>query len=142
MPGIVVELGKASRINHIKFLLWDRDTRTYSYYVEVSVDQNNWKTVANYTNFDCRSWQSLYFPRRHVRFIRLVGTNNTVNRGFHVVELEAMYKKTQPELVGDIIQPTYNVATNEFKAKVIEGYNSQFLLNGNINDYNDLFGFT
>lgn len=34
--GIVVELGAISIINHIKILLWDKDVRSYCYYIEVS----------------------------------------------------------------------------------------------------------
>ena len=33
--GIVVKLGMPCIINHIKMLLWDRDQRAYSYYIEV-----------------------------------------------------------------------------------------------------------
>ncbi|XP_017886024.1 BTB/POZ domain-containing protein 9-like [Ceratina calcarata] len=34
--GILVKLGTQCIINHIKMLLWDKDMRSYSYYVEVS----------------------------------------------------------------------------------------------------------
>ncbi len=33
--GIVVQLGMQCIINHIRLLLWDKDARSYSYYVEV-----------------------------------------------------------------------------------------------------------
>ena len=35
-------------------LLWDCDARTYSYYVEVSTDQNTWVKVADKTKQACR----------------------------------------------------------------------------------------
>ncbi|XP_033157179.1 BTB/POZ domain-containing protein 9-like [Drosophila mauritiana] len=43
--GIVVELGTFCMINHIRILLWDRDSRAYSYYVEVSGDQTTHNTL-------------------------------------------------------------------------------------------------
>jgi BTB/POZ domain-containing protein 9 len=143
--GIVVRLGQPSIINHIKVLLWDRDMRlailktiiiafpkdiiverSYSYYIEVSMDQRDWVRVVDYSNYHCRSWQRVYFPQRVVRFIRIVGkeiflqiqkqntilkivfhstgTHNTVNKVFHVVSLEAYYSpivvRLEKELIG------------------------------------------
>lgn len=73
-------MGTISIINHIKILLWDRDSRSYSYYIEVSVNQTNWDVVIDHRNYNCRSWQHLYFPARPVKYIKLVGTNNTINK--------------------------------------------------------------
>lgn len=102
--GILIKLGTQCIINHIKMLLWDRDMRSYSYYIEVcmcyivwynieqtlhltvllsikgSMDQKDWVKLIDYSEFFCRSWQYLYFERRAVHYIRIVGTNNTVNR--------------------------------------------------------------
>ena len=47
--------------------------------------------MVDYIQYYCRSWQYLYFEPRVVRFIRIVGTNNTVNKVFHVVSFEIMY---------------------------------------------------
>jgi len=33
--GILIKLGEQCIINHVKMLLWDRDMRSYSYYIEV-----------------------------------------------------------------------------------------------------------
>lgn len=33
--GILIKLGTQCIINHVKMLLWDRDMRSYSYYIEV-----------------------------------------------------------------------------------------------------------
>lgn len=51
----------------------------------------DWVRVVDHTRYYCRSWQCLYFEPRVVRFIRVVGTNNTVNKVFHVVTFQAMY---------------------------------------------------
>lgn len=78
--GIVVELGTISIINHVKMLLWDKDNRSYSYFIEVSVNQKQWDRVVDYQEYYCRSWQYLYFTARAVRYIKLVGTHNTENK--------------------------------------------------------------
>jgi BTB/POZ domain-containing protein 9 len=100
--------------------------RSYSYYIEVSMDQRDWVRVVDHSNYHCRSWQRLYFPQRVARFIRVVGkfkrkhkfqqlrkissfrfnsgTHNTVNKVFHCVALEAYYSPTivrlEKELIG------------------------------------------
>lgn len=57
------------------------------------MDQEDWVRVVDHSKYLCRSWQELYFPARVVRFIRVVGTHNTVNKVFHAVALEAYYTK-------------------------------------------------
>lgn len=119
--GIIVELGTNSIINHIKMLLWDRDSRSYSYFIEVSVDQRKWEKVIDHTGYHCRSWQFLYFSSRVVRYIRLVGTHCTSGDIFRVVALEAMQKTVQPELVNGLIKPEHNVALSGMGAIVLKG---------------------
>lgn len=77
--------------------------RSYSYYIEVSMDQKDWVRVIEHTRFFCRSWQYLYFEPRVVRYIRIVGTNNTVNKVFHVVSFEAMFTHNSVELQDGLI---------------------------------------
>lgn len=54
--------------------------RSYAYFVEVSVDQQDWVRVVDHSNYFCRSWQNLYFEARVVQYIKIVGTSNTVNK--------------------------------------------------------------
>ena len=96
--GILIALGMQCIINHIRILLWDKDMRAYSYYIEVSMDMMDWIKVIDHTNYLCRSWQYLYFPARVVRYIRLVGTHNTLNRVFHVVSFECMFTEKKFEV--------------------------------------------
>jgi BTB/POZ domain-containing protein 9 len=105
--------------------------RSYSYYIEVSMDQRDWVRVVDHSNYHCRSWQRLYFPQRVARFIRVVGkfkskgiiystsifqaipeispfrftsgTHNTVNKVFHCVALEAYYSPTIVRLEKELI---------------------------------------
>ncbi|WAR18984.1 BTBD9-like protein [Mya arenaria] len=41
--GIVIKLSQPYIINTIKLLLWDRDQRSYSYYIEVSMDDKDYE---------------------------------------------------------------------------------------------------
>ena len=65
--GICVALGRPSIINTVRMLLWDKDMRSYSYYVEVSMDNQDWVKVVDYSKYLCRSWQTLRFSPRVVR---------------------------------------------------------------------------
>ncbi|CAN7995103.1 unnamed protein product [Ixodes pacificus] len=86
--AIVVQLAQPYCVDSMRLLLWDCDSRQYSYYVEVSVDQQNWTMVADRRQELCRSWQLLRFPRQPVVFVRIVGTHNTANEVFHCVHFE------------------------------------------------------
>uniref|UniRef100_A0A182J553 BTB/POZ domain-containing protein 9 n=1 Tax=Anopheles atroparvus TaxID=41427 RepID=A0A182J553_ANOAO len=142
--GIVVELGTVFIINHIKMLLWDRDNRSYNYYIEVSVNQRNWVRVVDNTKYVCRSWQQLFFPAQAVRYIRLVGTYNTMNKVFHVVALEAMFTESTVPVVEGILVPADNVATVECGAFVKEGVSRtrNVLLNRVVQNYDWDSGYT
>lgn len=139
-----MELGTICIINHIKILLWDRDARSYSYFIELSVDQKHWERVIDHTEYNCRSWQFLYFPVHAAKYIKLVGTHNTVNKIFHVVALEAKFTSQVPQLVQGLIKPTYNVATVEKSAIVVEGVSRtrHALLNGDVEKYDWDSGYT
>lgn len=71
------------------------------------MDQKDWIRVIDHTQYFCRSWQYLHFIPRVVQYIKIVGTNNTVNKVFHVVSFEAMYVNTPFEvekgLTGNIL---------------------------------------
>lgn len=143
--GIVIELSNTFIINHIKLHLWDLDTRSYGYGIDLSVDKLHWEKVIDYSNYLCRSWQFLFFERRPVKYIRIFGTHNTVNRIFHLVCVEAMLVQSLPELRdGGIIVPKYNVASTEKSAIVLEGVsrNKNSLLNGNVTTYDYDHGYT
>jgi len=49
--------------------------RSYSYYIEVSMDELDWVRVVDHSKFLCRSWQHLYFPARVCRYNSLHKTN-------------------------------------------------------------------
>ncbi|XP_003489942.1 BTB/POZ domain-containing protein 9 isoform X1 [Bombus impatiens] len=142
--GILVKLGTQCIINHVKMLLWDKDMRSYSYYLEVSMDQKTWARVIDYTEYFCRSWQYLYFEPRIVLYIRIVGTNNTVNKVFHLVSFEAYYTNHTEKLYNGFVIPTRNVATMDQSATVTEGVcrSRNALLNGDTSNYDWDSGYT
>ncbi|CAL4127413.1 unnamed protein product [Meganyctiphanes norvegica] len=142
--GILVKLGTQCIINHFRMMLWDRDQRGYSYYIEVSMDQKDWVRVIDHTRYHCRSWQYLYFPPRVTRYIRIVGSNNTVNRVFHVVAFEALFSKQAVDLHKGLVAPKENVAVVMKSAVVIEGVSRirNNLLNGDIHHYDWDSGYT
>ena len=142
--GIVVKLGMPCIINRINMLLWDRDQRAYSYYIEVSMDQKDWVRVVDHSTYYCRSWQFLYFPQRVVKFIRVVGTHNTVNKVFHVVTLEALWAEEEVRLHQGLVTPRDNIATLTRSALVIEGVcrSRNALLNGDTQNYDWDSGYT
>ncbi len=122
--GIVVQLGMQCIVNHVRMLLWDRDQRAYSYYVEVSMDQKDWARVVDHSRYHCRSWQDLHFAPRVARYIRVVGTHNTVNKVFHLVALEAYYTRTggpfQMDKTGILCKsPTQACNTNNYLCTVV-----------------------
>ena len=43
------------------------DLRSYSYYIEVSMDDKDYDRIIDNTSYLCRSWQKLHFPARVVR---------------------------------------------------------------------------
>lgn len=47
----------------------------------------------------------IYSEIRAVRYIKLVGTHNTVNNIFHVVSLKAMHLANIPRLIDGVVAP-------------------------------------
>lgn len=87
--AFTVDLGKLYRLRRVRILLWDGNDRHYKYTASVSVDGRNWTTIADHADKPSQSWQTLDFPARPVRHIRVRGLHNTDNAGFHIVEIQA-----------------------------------------------------
>lgn len=142
--GIVIRLEQPYIINTIKLLLWDKDTRSYSYYIEISMDDKDYERIIDHTKYLCRSSQTLHFPPKVVKFIRVVGTHNTQNRVFHLVSFECLYTQKTFQLDKGLIVPTENVATIPHNAIVTEGVSRSrnALINGDIRQYDWDSGYT
>ncbi|XP_052769658.1 BTB/POZ domain-containing protein 9-like [Mya arenaria] len=142
--GIVIKLSQPYIINTIKLLLWDRDQRSYSYYIEVSMDDKDYERVIDHTGYWCRSEQFLHFQAKVVRYLRVVGTHNTQNRVFHLVSFECFYSNKIFDIHEGLIVPSENVATIAKKACVIEGVSRSrnALINGDTRQYDWDSGYT
>ncbi|MBL8795388.1 MAG: protein kinase [Planctomycetia bacterium] len=84
-----VQLAYVCQLQEIRLLLWDGNRRNYRYLLEVSADGQTFSTLADRRLGDWRSWQTITFPARPVKAIRLQGLYNSDNKWFHIVELEA-----------------------------------------------------
>lgn len=141
---IVVKLGNSTIFNHIRLLLWDKDTRSYSYYIEVSMNEKDWIRVIDYSDYMCRSWQNLFFKPIVGRYVKIVGVRNTANRIFHLVSLEIRYTTEKYDILNQLIVPYYNVATISQSAFVLEGVSrtKNALINGDYKNYDWDSGYT
>jgi hypothetical protein len=92
-PSFIVTFKQGVRLNAVRLLLWDKDNRFFRYKLEVSpaMARDEWVLVADRTGEtnECRGWQVVTFKTQLVCRLRLTGTYNSANEGFHVVELEA-----------------------------------------------------
>ena len=91
--SFVITFKQGVRLNAVRFLLWDKDNRFFRYKLEASpaMARDEWVLVADRTGEtnECRGWQVVTFKTQLVCRLRLTGTHNSANEGFHVVELEA-----------------------------------------------------
>ena len=53
------------------------------------MNQRDWEVVCDRSRENCKSWQTIRFPRRPVVYIKIVGTHNTANEVFHCVHFES-----------------------------------------------------
>ncbi|XP_050434215.1 BTB/POZ domain-containing protein 9-like [Adelges cooleyi] len=117
----MIMLNQPSSINYIEMELYDWN---FSYYIEVSIDKYSWFRVIDHSNYDCRSTQRLWINRIYVRYIRIVGTKNTLNKTFTFKILKVMYNTDKLHLVeikNGLVAPKYNVALPSMDATVIKG---------------------
>jgi BTB/POZ domain-containing protein 9 len=86
--NILIQLGQPYFISSFRILLWDCDERTYSFYIETSINETDWDLVVDKRNERLQSWQSFHFEPRIISYIRIVGTFNSANEIFHIVHFE------------------------------------------------------
>lgn len=145
-PGICIELGSQIIINHIQMLLWDKDDRSYSYYIEGSTDNEKWQRIVDYSHYHCRSLQKLYFAPRVVKYIRIVGTKNTIGCVFNLVSFECKYTESPAEFDEEtgLVIAKKNVASVSESALVHEGVSRSrnALINGDFRTYDWDTGYT
>uniref|UniRef100_A0A914EC69 BACK domain-containing protein n=1 Tax=Acrobeloides nanus TaxID=290746 RepID=A0A914EC69_9BILA len=85
--ALTIQLDQVYLLSSMRFLLWNGNDRIYkSYGIEVSTDHDSWNKLCE--NNDCKSWQIIRFDQQAVRYIRITGTGNTDNEGFHIIHFE------------------------------------------------------
>ena len=72
----------------IRLLLWDVDSRSYSYYIQSSVNGWDWEEVVDKIRKSCQSWQVVEFSPRVVVYFKIVEVFNSAYEAFHCVHFE------------------------------------------------------
>jgi hypothetical protein len=87
-PGtLTLDLKAVCTLDSMRLLLWNLDSRSYRYKIEASTNGAAWTPVVDRTAGNWQGWQELALsPSIQARYLRLTGTFNTANAGFHVVE--------------------------------------------------------
>jgi hypothetical protein len=85
----IVTLPRTYVLRQIRMLLWDGEDRFYRYSLETSPDGQTYAPLVDRSQGEWKSWQTISFPPRRVKTIKVKGLHNSANGGFHVVELEA-----------------------------------------------------
>ncbi|XP_065345521.1 BTB/POZ domain-containing protein 9-like isoform X1 [Cloeon dipterum] len=136
--GILIKLGMPCIINHMKMILWDKDVRSYCYFIEVSMDTVDWVKVIDHTYCYCRSWQYICTLNQEWSKVhqnrRYSQLTTQWTKVFHVVTFEAVYDSKQFTIEKRMIAPTENVAVQTLSASVIVGVSRSrnALLNGDL----------
>ena len=75
--GIQVELTSPTILNCIVLQLHEADDMSYSYVIDVSLNGRRWVRVVDYSEYNCRGIQVLYFPQQMLKYIKVVGIRPT-----------------------------------------------------------------
>lgn len=118
---LLIQFKYPYKINLIKINQNHKDDRTFSYYIETSLDAENWNRVIDHTAYICRAKQFLYFNAQVVKYVKIVSTTCGDGDHLEVTSIECLYTNQTFEIVKGLIKPNVNVATIDKSAQVIEG---------------------
>jgi len=92
--AIIIEFNALYYIDTVKLILWDKDTRTYRYKIEVSSDDIDYSCVVDMSNEDRHGLQEHRFDPRVVKYIRIYNNLGGTSRVAHlcIVKLWAYYQ--------------------------------------------------
>ncbi|KAJ3646551.1 hypothetical protein Zmor_024135 [Zophobas morio] len=125
--GVIIKLGVPTFINYIGLMLYSKHDECYCYYIEVSVDRQNWKRIIDYSQYVCRGVQYLYFDEVVALYIRVMGTYSSVDE-IRIMGFRASYKTSCPQSVNGITRPVHNIVTKKMGALIISGMNGDNLI--------------
>ncbi|XP_050426643.1 BTB/POZ domain-containing protein 9-like [Adelges cooleyi] len=142
----MIKLRRPSTINYIKVMIWDGVSRIFSFYVEVSMNEQDWVRIVDHSHFFCRKIQYLWFHPRIVSYIRIRRTHSTVKMTSKYFEVSFNTKRRHlVEIENGLVVPKYNVASLTMYAVLTTGVNNSsthFLLDGDYNMYDRHHGYT
>lgn len=149
-PGtFTIDLGAPQVLQCIRILLWDglgeggtiRNPRIYIYRLLTSLDHNNWKVLFDPGRNGFNGWQVFNFPQGlETRYIRIHGLINSVNKDFHIVQLEA-YDTDPPPLAAEIVLQRI-IETDSIQEEVGDGLPLESRVRGIVNDVEHLIQTT
>jgi BTB/POZ domain-containing protein 9 len=118
--GIQIDLTNPTILNCIVLHLHEADDMNYSYVIDVSLNGRSWKRVVDYSEYNCRGVQVLYFPDQMLQHVKVIGIRPTsgiqqvlpATDMFKLVSLKLHYRAEVP-LLGpkSIIIPKENSIT-------------------------------
>jgi hypothetical protein len=80
-------------INYVYLYLYDKDKRTFKYYIHTSLDGKNFVIAADNTKEFCTGEQICKFKTRAAKFVRVVGTETTSQyKNLYIHTLQALLK--------------------------------------------------
>ncbi|MEI9478884.1 MAG: discoidin domain-containing protein [Deltaproteobacteria bacterium] len=145
-PGtLTIDLGEPQMLCCIRILLWDglgeggtiRDSRIYSYRLLASVDHNNWRVLFDTGRNGSNGWQVFNFQGGfETRYIRLHGLTNSINKEFHIVQVEAHDEDPHPLAVEVILQRI--IETDPLQVEAGDGLPLQSKVRSIINEIDHL----
>jgi BTB/POZ domain-containing protein 9 len=98
----------------------------YSYIIEVSSDESNWKKVIDYSQYKCHSRQSLFFEGHVIRAIRIVRSLPLYPKGDYkpmlVTYFTCGFYEKSPRVSNGLINSNINVAISSYGARVLDGH--------------------
>jgi hypothetical protein len=114
---MTITLREPTEMNHIRFLLWDKDDRSYRYILSTSMDGKTFNPIHDNSKKDSRSWQEIYFPTQKVKAVAIKGVANSANNQLHVVEVEAYNESGSPVMSDGFESPTIGPNNFQYKPK-------------------------
>lgn len=84
--SFLIDLSTVRTIDTLQIHLWDGDDRYYRYRIESSLDGVLFSTLVDQATGERRGLQPLAFAATPMRYIKITGTFNNVNNGFHLID--------------------------------------------------------
>jgi hypothetical protein len=94
--NLTLDLQNVYEIETIRFLLWAKDQRVYKYRLLTSIDSIIWNVHFDTSESGSSGWQEFCFQERlSMRYVRIHCLWNSMNVGFHIVEMQVFDENTE-----------------------------------------------